>query len=118
MVIFLDCVYSCIEFLFGYNNIWSLCAFSADGAYREGDLRLVGGPHNWEGRVEIYWNGTWGSISDSSWSSTDAKVVCSQLQHSTNGMRKTIMIFRMADVVHRLKVYHFWSTIRTPGQLL
>ena len=58
----------------------------ADEAYREGDVHLVGGSHNWEGRVEIYWRGTWGTISDSSWSNTDARVVCSQLQHSISGM--------------------------------
>ena len=64
------------------------CSLLADGAYREGDIRLVGGSHNREGRVEIYWMGTWGTISDSSWSSTDARVVCSQLGHSINGMEK------------------------------
>ena len=51
----------------------------------EGDIRLVGGSYNWEGRVEIYWSGTWGAISDSSWTAADANVVCRQLQHSVNG---------------------------------
>ena len=56
-----------------------------DKAYREGDIRLVGGSYNWEGRVEIYWSGTWGAISDSSWTDDDASVVCRQLRHSDNG---------------------------------
>ena len=56
-----------------------------DGSYKEGDIRLVKGSYNWEGRVEIYWSGTWGAISDSSWTSADATVVCKQLQHSPNG---------------------------------
>ena len=60
--------------------------FSADEAYREGDIHLVGGSYNWEGRVEIYWTGTWGTISDTSWSNSDAEVVCRQLGHSTNSM--------------------------------
>ena len=55
----------------------------AEGSYRDGDLRLVGGPHNWEGRVEVYWNGTWGAISDPQWSIADANVVCNQLKYST-----------------------------------
>ena len=38
---------------------------SASGSYREGDVRLVGGAYNWEGRVEIFWSGSWGTISDS-----------------------------------------------------
>jgi hypothetical protein len=57
----------------------------ADGSYRNGDLRLVGGPHNWEGRVEVYWNRTWGAISDNQWSTSDANVVCKQLKHSDSG---------------------------------
>ena len=60
--------------------------FLADTSYKQGDIRLVGGSYNWEGRVEIYWTGTWGTISDTSWSNRDAKVVCRQLGHSTNGI--------------------------------
>ena len=63
-----------------------LCLYSffiADGVYREGDIRLVGGAHNWEGRVEIYWRGSWGTISDPSWSTKASIVVCRQLQHSS-----------------------------------
>ena len=59
--------------------------FTADEAYKEGDIRLVEGSYNWEGRVEIYWSGIWGTISDSSWTTADANVVCRQLQHSGNG---------------------------------
>ena len=59
--------------------------FVADEAYREGDIRLVGGSYNCEGRVEIYWSGTWGAISDSSWTAAEANVVCRQLRHSVNG---------------------------------
>jgi hypothetical protein len=56
-----------------------------DDNYRNGDIRLVGGPHNWEGRVEVYWNRTWGAISDNQWSTSDANVVCKQLKHSDSG---------------------------------
>ena len=52
--------------------------------YRAGSIRLVGGPYNWEGRVEIFWSGSWGAISDSSWTDDDANVVCKQLQHSSS----------------------------------
>ena len=44
----------------------------------------MGGDYNWEGRVEIFYSGKWSTISDISWTSSDATVVCIQLRHSTS----------------------------------
>ena len=45
-------------------------------AFRGGDVRLVGGSYQWEGRVEIFFAGSWGTITDSDWTSEDAQAVC------------------------------------------
>ena len=44
-----------------------------------GDIRLRNGSSSMEGRVEICSQGVWGSVTTSSWDSTDAQVVCKQL---------------------------------------
>ena len=39
-------------------------------------VRLVDGPSNKAGRVEIYHNGRWGSICSRGWDAKDAQVAC------------------------------------------
>ena len=50
---------------------------------KEGDIRLVGGQHLWEGRVEIFLFGVWGTISDDRAGTAAARVVCRQLGYNT-----------------------------------
>ena len=53
---------------------------------KEGNLRLVGGIYLWEGRVEIFLSGVWGTVSDDRASHTDADVVCRQLGYDIHSM--------------------------------
>ena len=42
----------------------------------EGDIRLTGGDHHFQGFVEICLDKMWGLISQSGWHYNDAKIVC------------------------------------------
>ena len=44
-----------------------------------GDVRLVDGGSEVEGRVEICRDGVWGAITEYSWDHRDAEVTCRQL---------------------------------------
>ena len=45
-------------------------------------VRLVGGNSKNEGRVEIYYNNTWGTVCNTYWGSSDSNTVCQQLGYT------------------------------------
>ena len=51
----------------------------------DGEVRLYGGKNEREGRVEICYNGVWGTVCDYGWDEMDANVVCAQLGYGHTG---------------------------------
>ena len=46
---------------------------------------MVDGNHTWEGRVEIFYANTWGTICDDYFDRNDAQVICAILGYDRNG---------------------------------
>ena len=53
--------------------------FLAQADCANGDVRLVNGTTLYEGRVEICYDGVWGSVCDRNWDYWDAAIVCLQM---------------------------------------
>jgi len=69
--------------LFAYYNLqfYSMDAFTVPCP--SGAIRLIGGSRASEGRVEVCFNNTWGTVCDDGWTDVDASVVCRQLGYSS-----------------------------------
>ena len=66
--------------------LWSLGLDADFGSCVDGDVQLVGGSNQYEGRVEVCVKNSWGTVCDNSWSYYDALVTCRQLGYSTSGI--------------------------------
>uniref|UniRef100_A0A8W8JE55 SRCR domain-containing protein n=1 Tax=Magallana gigas TaxID=29159 RepID=A0A8W8JE55_MAGGI len=77
--------YGCIKDFIGYGTIqtincsnggkWSVLDYQCEHSY----TRLVGSNVSFEGRVEVYLNGSWGTVCDDYFGMSEADVVCRSL---------------------------------------
>ena len=56
----------------------------------DGDVRLTGGSHYREGRVEVCRNQQWGKVCDDEWDMSESAVVCRQLGLSEEGIQLSV----------------------------
>ena len=57
------------------------------GYCTNGEVRLVGGESEFEGRVEVCFNRRWGTISSDGWTQTNTHVLCNDLGYDLTGRR-------------------------------
>ncbi|XP_072169528.1 scavenger receptor cysteine-rich domain-containing protein DMBT1-like [Diadema setosum] len=63
----------------GHHEDAGVVCSNATVSNTEISLRLIGGNGPNEGRVEIFYNGTWSTVCDDGWDLPDARVICSML---------------------------------------
>ncbi|XP_035670254.1 deleted in malignant brain tumors 1 protein-like, partial [Branchiostoma floridae] len=66
------------------------CGHEEDaGVVCKRNIRLAGGLNDHDGRVEVFYNGQWGTICDDGWGLSDAEVACRQLGFPDAGAVQT-----------------------------
>jgi len=88
-----------------------LYTVSASGNCTYGDVRLVGGSNQYEGRVEVCINDQWGTVCHDGWSSTDATSVCKQLGYAYTGSEWNLLN-QSVDTLYFNCLFCSWNCIQ------
>ena len=94
--------YTCSHFNY---NVYSLC-FPFEDVCTNGDVKLEDGVREYEGRIEICYDGEWGTVCDDGINDSVAEVVCRQLGFSLHSKGTTIMVVPVWAIQHLTLVNH------------
>ena len=59
------------------------CLFFIIVDCENGEMRLMEGKEEWQGRLEVCYNRRWGTVSGDNWTLTNSHVVCNALGYNT-----------------------------------
>ena len=66
----------------------------------DGEIRLAGASEASRGRVEVCFDGSWGTVCDDNWTDKHASVVCQQLGYSAYGTVGKLLLYQILLFVH------------------
>ena len=82
-----------------------LVAGSLHSNCTDGEVRLIGGTAENEGRVEVCYGHTWGTVCDNGWSHHDANIVCRQLGYQPFGINFIIIVFTDTIIIQLFQLF-------------